>query len=684
MKKILKNISVLGLSALALVGCEDMFTAENELVTTDLEPKDSLYQVMGIVQSMQKLATRTILFGEARADLVDINVKTSESIRQLSENAVTLDNEYNKPTDYYAVINRCNIYLAYVDSTLISHGERYFEKEVCAVKTFRAWAYLELAKIYGEVPFITEPIETSAFAEDVVLNAGNRKGLKEICDYLIEDLAQYPYIYENLGMLPSYGASFHDQSYRKFFIPARVMLAELYLWRGSCTRNREDFINAARMYHDFLSFENEEHTLGTQCIEWTDPNFRNKNNAYSDRFKFGNEQVTVIPMDTIECYGTVTDLRAIFNSSYKNDYYAMLNPSKRIKELSREQKYCYYRYENNRADTLYAPDDTVKAANPLDVGDLRLEAIYDVTSQKDIYHAEYNEDRQKIAKYNDVSTTNNDVRVFYVPLFRYTTLYLHMAEALNRAGLYETAFVVLKYGLDYFEDFTDYISSYEVTELSKIESIGLPSTYGTYSFLEWGWLNSSSNDIPFYPRDLNATDNTEKQRFNLMGIHSLGSGHSEVNKYYELPRNPEDWAEADAMRAVMDSIVDAFDEWYDDNPEPEDIKSDEYKAWYEVFEQEFNAPYNAASELYVELSLAAREKEKEVCQQFVTQKILDEEALEGMFEGQRFYDLMRQALFTGDMDYIAKEVAKRRGVNGYCPAADNLRGGNWYIPLKKR
>ena len=683
MKKILKNISVLGLAALALVGCEDMFTAENELVTSDLEPQDTLYQVMGIVQRMEKLMTRTVLFGEARADLVDINDYTSKDIRQLADNAVSLDNEYNNPTDYYAVINSCNIYLSYVDSLLTTHGERYYEKEIAAVKAYRAWTYLELAKIYGEVPFITEPIETSAFAEEVVSEYPKR-GLEFICSYFIEDLKGYPYIAENNSMIPSYAGTYHNESYRKFFIPARVMLAELYLWRGSCTQNRQDFIEAIRMYHDFLSFANEEHPLGTDNVTWQDANFKNITDNYSNRFKYGKEQITAIPMDTIECYGHVTDLRAIFNSSYKYNYYAMLNPSQRIKEISREQKFCFYRYENSKADTLYAPDDVTKVANEMEVGDLRLRSVYNTKSKKDLTHAEYNDLRQEITKYSDVSNMgkSNDERVFYVPLYRVTTLYLHMAEALNRAGFYETAFAVLKYGLDYEWNYRSYISNVELDELSTIVSYGIPSTYEGYSFLYWGDMNTTSQNYPpFIVRQLN--DPTFNQ-FDMMGVHSLGSGYSEANKYYELPHDAAAWAEADAMYAVMDSIQEAFDEWYVDNPEPDDVNSDEFKAWYDEYEQEFNTPYKEAYEKYEELSNAAREKEKDVCQQFVTQKILDEEALEGMFEGQRFYDLMRQALFTGDKDYIANEVAKRKGVNGVCPAADNLRGGKWYLPLRSR
>ena len=114
------------LSALLLIGvgafttsCEDMFTAENKLVQTDLAPRDTVYQIMGIVQNMQKIADRTVILGEIRADLVDINSQTPIDLQAVANNEVTIDNAYNNPTDYYAVINSCNTYLAYVGRAVL-------------------------------------------------------------------------------------------------------------------------------------------------------------------------------------------------------------------------------------------------------------------------------------------------------------------------------------------------------------------------------------------------------------------------------------------------------------------------------------------------------------------------------------------------------------------------------------
>ena len=61
--------------------------------------------------------------------------------------------------------------------------------------------------------------------------------------------------------------------------------------------------------------------------------------------------------------------------------------------------------------------------------------------------------------------------------------------------------------------------------------------------------------------------------------------------------------------------------------------------------------------------------------------ILDEEALEGMFEGYRFFDLMRYAMYHNDPDFIANQVARRKGAAEYDTRADALKGGKWYLPL---
>ena len=115
--------------------------AEDHALDSDA---DTLWTMAGIMNKMQVLADRTILLGEVRADLVDLTDHASADLRQMANFSVTADNQYNRPRDYYAVINNCNFFIARADTALRDNRhELIFRKEYAAVKAFRAWKYGE-------------------------------------------------------------------------------------------------------------------------------------------------------------------------------------------------------------------------------------------------------------------------------------------------------------------------------------------------------------------------------------------------------------------------------------------------------------------------------------------------------------------------------------------------------------
>ena len=56
-------------------------------------------------------------------------------------------------------------------------------------------------------------------------------------------------------------------------------------------------------------------------------------------------------------------------------------------------------------------------------------------------------------------------------------------------------------------------------------------------------------------------------------------------------------------------------------------------------------------------------------------------ALEGAFEGYRFYDLMRVALRRGDAAYLADAVSRRNGQTDEQLRSLLMDTKNWYLPL---
>ena len=167
-----------------LTSCSDILSTESELVEYEKDntlnhPTDSVYSVMGIVGKLQTIADRTVLLGEVRSDLVTVTEAASSDLKRLADFNMKESNKYNQVSDYYAVINNCNYFLAHVDTAMQRRGRQLFINEFAAVKVFRAWAYLELVKNYGSVPLVTTPMMSEREAAAAV--AGPRSGIKEVC-----------------------------------------------------------------------------------------------------------------------------------------------------------------------------------------------------------------------------------------------------------------------------------------------------------------------------------------------------------------------------------------------------------------------------------------------------------------------------------------------------------------------
>ncbi len=682
----------------ATTSCEDMFAPENSHVTTDLTPQDTVYQMMGIVGKMQKVADRTVLLGELRADLVNVTSSADKNLSELVAAAkVGVDNKYNNPADYYGIINSCNIYLAHVDSLLKVNGIYKFEKEVISAKTFRAWAYLELAKLYGNVPFVEDPVISADAAENII-NSAPSKTLTQICDYFISDLEKevWDKAYENNGLRPSYGSSYADASLANCFVPLRLILGDLYLWRASFTSSEQDYKKAAAYYHSFLTFKDEEkRTTSGWTNTWKQgPSGSSANIDFSQKpsylqyynmFTNFNEILAFIPMDVKEYQGTYSELTKLFSSQYSNNYYASINPSKRIREISQAQTYCTYSVDWNQA---FYP----QSKNPNDypnndellIGDLRLKSILE-TGTLNSNNQAHSDTYQFINKYNVAPLSNSlswntDENLKYVILYRTAIVYLRMAEALSHGGYPETAFAILKYGLS--NEILNTDSIVPQSERERLVEIIAPGSL--HDFTYWGEIGSDNRTFKTLSEDWRTVDSysapnsdTHYQR----GIHDYGCGESYKNQYYTVTCDSTDW------RNLAQEIKEYDAAWHEANDLPVRPKpTDEEKAEYEVKYLQYKEDSTALHTEIVENNNAWYLTQKEARQVVIDSLILEEMALEGMFEGHRFYDLMRYAKYKGNNDELAKRIAKRAGKDNEDAA---LRGffaneQNWYLELPKR
>ena len=480
--------------------------AEDHALDSDA---DTLWTMAGIMNKMQVLADRTILLGEVRADLVDLTDHASADLRQMANFSITADNQYNRPRDYYAVINNCNYFLARADTSLRDNRhELIFRKEYAAVKAFRAWTYLQLVLNYGRVPFITEPILSQADSERDFPMAD----LSEVCRYFIADLTPYATV-----ETPGY-ASIRNTDSKLFYYPIHVLLGDLYLWSG---RYRE----AAESYYRYIATRggtNSAYPLTTNAVRFmnNDSRWMSTQDSWSVMFQSevnmqNGELITMIPGDSIPSEGNYSQLRDLFNTTENNEYQSSLQPSQAIRSLSAAQKYCQF---TSGGEYILAPEG-LKAEL---TGDLRLQAAYAEATGSDLLIRQDGKRIDHYAVFAKYQTRN-------VHILRRAAVYLRLAEALNRAGFPRFAFQILKQGVNN----------------SVMETEVLP-----YYPADEAWLRTFNFPNTQYILETSAGQATE----NTMGIHSRGSGFSAQNPAYLFPEADGDLTSQ--IEQVEDLIVD--------------------------------------------------------------------------------------------------------------------------------
>lgn len=548
----------------ALTACSNILDTDSELVEFEQDntlnhPTDSVYSVLGIINRMQIIADRTVLLGEVRGDLVSTTEAASADLKRLASFDFSQANKYNRVSDYYAVINNCNYYLAHIDTALQRRGRTLFTYEYAAVKAFRAWTYLELAKAYGQVPLVLTPVMTEREAQDAA--NGPAVGIAEICNYFVSDLTPYA-----LTELPQFG-TIGDWNSQYFFIPMRALLGDLCLWAGR-------YEEAARWYNNYLNDQKRPIQMNyTNRIMWTSvSNFQRPSNSYN--VTSTNEILSLIPMESRVFDGTVSDIENVYGSTRENNYYYQLTPSAGMHKISSDQIYCIEYKTDTETDTVYAPR-TGFTDNNL-IGDLRLYANYkqNAIGGQDPY-----------SEYSSIRQTMSKVWNKLIPTYRRNMVYLRYAEALNRSGLPQSAMCILKYGIC-AENIKSYVDSLEQEKA------------GT----------------------LIAFDENVFTRQNTIGMHSVGSGDSQCNEFFTLPLPPT--------------------------------------------------------------QLATRQDTVNYQIPLVEDLIINEMALEGAFEGNRFYDLMRVALRRGDPAYLADPIARRTSTYDGDLQSRLMNKDNWYLPLQ--
>lgn len=268
--KIAAGIILIG----SLGACKKMFDYEPENVLQQSQTYKNIYDadaaVLGIYGKFVNLSERYILLNEMRGDLLDVTIKSNNYIKQLSTHSVTEDNPYADPRPFYEVIANCNdalknLSLMY-EQKLLDYGQ-YWQR-AADLGLIRAWLYLQLGIHYGNVPYVTEPIE------DVNELKNESRFARISFDELLNRLIAYtatipePFLNQNTStnsptlIMATNNYVIKDGIF-KFFIHRRSLLGDLQLWKGNYRR-------AAEYYKDVMETATRQVTSTDFQIELYD------------------------------------------------------------------------------------------------------------------------------------------------------------------------------------------------------------------------------------------------------------------------------------------------------------------------------------------------------------------------------------------------------------------------------
>ena len=475
-----------------LSSCEDMFETESDRQIFDpaLDQKtDSMFYTLGILKGLQQAADQYVLTGEMRGDLVATNAYTEADLLDLADFSADVTNKYDSAYLYYRVINNCNYYIAHRDTTLLTGSRKVAIPEYVEALAVRAWAYMQLAKTYGEVPFYTDPL--------VSIGDANRnlptKDLQGICDELSPEMMKY-----SGTPVPAYG-NIDDGKGKtinssKAMLPVDAVLGDLFLETHQYPLAAQYYFNYILknklVIHQADLYPGDFSQIDRETLPKDIELYRNANDEsrfdWSNIFSMSNPQdiVTYIPLASNKFRGEVTELPRYFgydfyntNVTSTNDRYLVerqIDASKTYTQLNKQQLW------------YYMPATATDIVKTLELGDMRQYVTMKQVSKEDSLFS-------VMTKFFSAN----------VPIYRTATIYLRLAEALNRMEQPEAAFAILKDGIK-----DDPAATYNYFHPSNYDG-----RMGTLEFL--------TTKVPFLSTENSAVFD------NNWGIHSRGTNYTQ-------------------------------------------------------------------------------------------------------------------------------------------------------------
>jgi hypothetical protein len=271
----------------SISSCTKMFDLAPEETLTRQQVYRNLYDadaaIIGLYGKFMSLAKQHVVLNELRADMLDISSGADEQLVQLNNHNPAANNSYADPRPYYEVILNCNDILKNFKIMLTDNkmkAEEYNQRTADVI-ALRTWVYLQVGIHFGQVPYITEPVEN--INDLTVLNSAPKMSLQNLVKELIKTMEAIPAVY--LDPYPStntlVASAVDGYVLNKMFIHKQVLMGDLYLWDNQ-------YLNAAKAYKEVMETATKlgydintgEIFLGLYKIKYAEANARDMTVAY--------------------------------------------------------------------------------------------------------------------------------------------------------------------------------------------------------------------------------------------------------------------------------------------------------------------------------------------------------------------------------------------------------------------
>lgn len=261
--KSIRSILALLFLMMVISSCSDVMqtTNENQIESANAYKTyaDADNAILGIYSKFMGLVDRVVVLEELRADLMDVTSNSTTDLIAINNHTAEASNKWCDTAPFYEVILDCNDAL-YNFKEMLADGrlsEEDYDYRYADVMTVRCWLYLELGIHFGDIKYVTDPLESVEDLKDS--DNFPTYDLTSLVEKLISEMTALPTL--DLSTDSPLYTTADSYLMRMYFLNKKLMLGDLYLWDNQYT-------NAATQYTNFWTEMENQYYSSTKYLAY--------------------------------------------------------------------------------------------------------------------------------------------------------------------------------------------------------------------------------------------------------------------------------------------------------------------------------------------------------------------------------------------------------------------------------